>query len=489
MEEIRLKCPYCGFDISINTKSNTNDIECINCFSPFSCIDGRTVPSIRSTTRIWINKFFQMCLFISAITGLFIVLPSLLLAFNILIDFLNKNRSIFGFPTYENKFDVYLAGGITLTCLIVVLIFLIINYFYWKLFTLKRPQALKLPRHLQKVISFKKSRQRALLQAEYIAYITKSSSSTHLIPDHLKEQHANLDNVRGAATAILTEQSKWIRNHALLTGLAVGISQKTLYDRIILAFSSWSMYREVLRRLGKRPTMSLNIKAMQYAFGSLAINTFLQGNDAFLVKLAVKSIGWGVGAIGDIIDTAPELLEEWGDDLQDLLSDLELDDDIDEFIDTLQNAMGSAGGGDVLAFIKGGASMSLAALQFSLGIGKNAAVKIWDATDEYADDILQGIIASAFLYNLGMKTAVHCLAIDKQHLSEKKMSYSFSKALYSMIPEGGELLRQCLKKTRKLFKKKRKEVIRKTEEILPEKLRPSKYLKNRKKSRKDELDT
>ena len=492
-----VKCPYCGFELidrTSETKSNEpHDIECIHCFSTFTCQDGVVGPSIRASARRMVQKIFNIGLFFVAVTGVVIIFPLIFFAFDVLVDFLDKNRQIVGITHTPGTFDTFIFSGVVITCILTYILIRIIHVIYWKLFTFYRPESLKLSRRLQKTIPFSmkpsEDKRRRSLQTEYIQYLIKNETfpiSLNFINQQRKKKNqgpinfeCNIagDEVRDVADQILQEQSKWIRSHALITGLAVGVSQTTLYDRIILAFSSWSMYREVLRRLGKRPSWSLNLKIMQYAFGSLALNTFLQSNDAFAVKFVLKSIGWGVESVADIIEDLPELFDELGEDMSEFFENVDLDDDIDDFFDTIQSAMASVGGGDIASLGKLIGSGALTSAQFAMGIGRNAARKIWDTADEHADDILQGLVAAAFLYNLGMKTAVHCLAVDKQHLMSPGMSCSFSKALWTLVPEGGKFLRDRLKKTRDLLRKKRLKVLSKLNKYIPKKLRSSKESK------------
>ena len=488
-----IRCPYCGFELVVRTsdsqKDKQHDVECIHCFSSFTCKDGVAGPSLRSSARRMVQKILYICLFVVAVIGAVIVFPVIFLAFNVLVDFLNKNREILGFTHTPGSFDWYIFTGVVLTCFLVLLLLHIVYKIYWRLFTFHQPKPLKLPRKLQKILPLsmnqKEDARRRSLQTKYIQHIIKNDSfpiSLHAINKLREKDNKDPINfacnvadaeVRDVSEKILQEQSKWIRSHALITGLAVGISQTTLYDRLILGFSSWSMYREVLRRLGKRANWALNLKVMQYALGSLAVNSFLQSNDAFAVKFVLKSIGWGVELGANMIEGLPDLFDELGDDMNELFEDLDLDDDIDEFFDTINSALTSVGGGDIAALFKGAGSITLTSARFTMGIGKNAARKLWDTTNEHADDILQGLVAAAFLYNLGMKTAVYCLAIDRQHLISPEFSCGFSKALWSLVPEGGKFLRDRLKKTRDLLKKKRLKVFNKVNKYIPKKFRPS----------------
>ena len=259
-------------------------------------------------------------------------------------------------------------------------------------------------------------------------------------PARVAPRSFTADDHRAVAPSMLAVLHRDIADRALIAGLAVGLSHRRFFDHLAIIGSALELQLHVLARLGKRPSLRTWRTMFRYCGASLFVNHYLDREDAYAVRLGIRSAAMG-------FETLAKLLDESGDALADL--------DMDEIVDDVADVIGldRAGlGATALRLLGTSAVLGSGAV---IGVGEVGLHQIAELTRDLGDDLLQGVLAASILAFHGMSLAADVLATDPTHRED--LSPGFTGVVAGMREAAGRLARQQVRMLRAAYARQRRE--------------------------------
>jgi hypothetical protein len=237
------------------------------------------------------------------------------------------------------------------------------------------------------------------------------------------------DAYRVSAAELLARLEPEIRNRALVTGLSVGITHNRLLELFTIAASALELQLHVLGRLGKKPSPRVWAQMLRSTAGSLFINTYLNREDCYAVRLAITKAAIGLEIAGDALAS-----------VGDTLADIDLDGVIPDIAGVpLHRA----------------AEMLGVAAGYPLTVGAEGLKRIGNVVEQSGVEILEGVLAGGILYYHGMALAADCLALDLQHRASPEMNRSIRQAVFGVCATAAGILRNYVRAVRRMLRSKR----------------------------------
>ncbi len=247
------------------------------------------------------------------------------------------------------------------------------------------------------------------------------------------------EEYKALSARVLASLEQDVFTRALATGLVVGVGRSRFLDLLTILGAALELQLHVLARLGKHPSLGTWAQLWRRAGASLFLNTYLNREEAFELKLALRKAAMGIEAAAA---GAEEMLDRFADA------------DWDQYLDDLLPEEGGVAG----AF-KMGAETLLTGSGLVLGVGAQGVRQIAQFIDHAAQELLEGVLASGILYYHGMAIAADCLALDRVHRESPEMNRSVRDAIGGVTRLAGQLLRRQVIGFRTALKQKRKQAI------------------------------
>jgi hypothetical protein len=246
-----------------------------------------------------------------------------------------------------------------------------------------------------------------------------------------------VDTYPDAAAQVLSVLEHDICERAIATGLIVGASGNRAIDLLTIAGAALEMQLHVLTRLGKRPSLRIWGELWKRTAASLFLNTYLNREDAWALKLSIRKMGLGLQAIGEASDGALHSLSDvdWTEHLEDILPG---DHWAAQAARTGLEALLGSGG-------------------FVLSLGANGIQQVGRIVEHCGNEVFEGVLAGGVLYYHGMAIAADCLAMDAAHRQMPEMNRSFREAVHRVCRFAGQLVRDQARDFRGALKEKRRQ--------------------------------
>ncbi|MEB2363233.1 MAG: hypothetical protein OZ929_17990 [Bryobacterales bacterium] len=253
------------------------------------------------------------------------------------------------------------------------------------------------------------------------------------------EAAAGAEGYKGLSARVLASLEQDVFTRALATGMVVGVSRSRFLDLLTILSAALELQLNVLARLGKKPSLGTWAQLWRRAGASLFLNTYLNREEAFELKLALRKAAMGIEAAAA---GAEDMLDRFADA------------DWDQYLDDLLPEEGGVAG----AF-KMGAETLLTGSGLVLGVGAQGVRQLARFIDHAAQELLEGVLASGILYYHGMAIAADCLALDRVHREGPEMNRSVRDAIGGATRLAGQLLRRQVIGFRTALKQKRRQAI------------------------------
>ena len=390
--------------------------------------------SVRSRGVRFLSALFWIC------SALFILISAnaLLSVTEHWLTLLQKVRTIVNFPAPTSGPDWFLLCGLIVAALVPACAIVWVRRRYVHAWRRRLSQVWTEPAHLRQYAKIRPMKPNAG-EAELVsrsAYISALLASPPWKDKNPELQFIAGDAViyrRAAATLLMSIESD-VRNRAVATGLAVGVSRNAWLDLLTIAAAAFEMQLHVLSRLGKRPSLRTWAELWKRTAASLFLNTYLNREESWALKLALQKVALGLEAAGDVSADAIQSLQN-----------LDWDTYLDDMIPNTT----------VFALAKA----ALSSFGFVAGVGATGLKQIGSLIERNGEELLEGILAGGVLYYHGIAIASECLSLDLEHRYSAEMNRTPSQAITNVCAAAGQMLRKQVKDLRTVLKQSRKQAV------------------------------
>ncbi len=386
--------------------------------------------SILESLRRLQFRLFRVALWVAAGIGTILLSGGLLWLANGLFDFATRLRQALGSTAPSHGPDWIMIGLLAAVFAAPVVLGAVALLWYQRHWGRRMRRTWAGVDGFSPVARFRAAQARTTeWQARYLLTLARTGHWS-LLPAarNAIEQGGSPKALREFSESVLGQIRREAFLRATTLGLIVGVSRRPWLDTVSIAAGALEIQLALLTLLGKRPSPRAWRLMLERSLGSVAINTFLNREESFMVSLAIKRAAMGLSLGADLAAGLGEQVETL---------------DLTEFVDELDEL-----GGTVASLLKSGASIAF-------GAGANGARLLSRLVDSYGDEILEGVVAGTLLFHHGMQIAAETLAVDERHLAELQLRESFSTALKDVASFACRLVRDQILLRRRALKERR----------------------------------